>query len=116
MRLYEFTLVDSIDEETYHGNEFFEKYGWLPIEAMLTEAEYQGRTVQLNKPMQGDVKKFKVYVKDPDTGNIKKVNFGDPDMRIRKSNPQARKSFRARHKCDQKKDKTTAGYWSCKAW
>lgn len=115
MRLFEF-LIEQPLEEIYHGNEFFEKYGWLPIAEMLTEAEYQGRTVPLNKPMQGDVKKFKVYVKDPDTGNIKKVNFGDPDMRIRKSNPAARKSFRARHKCNQKKDKTTAGYWSCKAW
>jgi len=82
----------------------------------LLEAEYQGRKVTLNKPMQGDVKKFKVYVKDPKTGNVKKVNFGDPNMRIKKSNPERRKSFRARHKCHQKKDKTTAGYWSCKAW
>lgn len=95
-------------EETYHGDEFFETYGWIPFDTILTEAEYRGRKVTLNKPMQGDQKKFKVYVKDPNTGNIKKVNFGDPDMRIRKSNPAARKSFRARHKCDQKKDKTTA--------
>jgi hypothetical protein len=80
------------------------------------DAEYKGRKVTLNKPTRGDVKKFKVYVKNPKTGNVKKVNFGDPNMRIRKSNPGARKSFRARHKCDQKKDKTTAGYWSCKKW
>lgn len=82
----------------------------------VKEAEYQGRKVQLNKPMSGDVKKSKVYVKDPGTGNVKKVNFGDPNMKIKKSNPDRRKSFRARHKCDTAKDKTTARYWSCRAW
>lgn len=84
--------------------------------ADVKEAEYQGRKVKLNKPMSGDVKKSKVYVKDPKTGNVKKVNFGDPNMRIKKSNPERRKSFRARHKCDTAKDKTTARYWSCRAW
>ena len=93
----------------------------LPDESMsdvdaLDEAEYQGRKVTLNKPTRGDVKKFKVYVKDPSTGNVKKVNFGDPDMKIKKSNPERRKSFRARHKCDTAKDKTTARYWSCRKW
>jgi len=83
---------------------------------IIQEAKYQGRTVTLNKPMKGDVKKSKVYVKDPSTGNIKKVNFGDKNMTIKKDNPARRKSFRARHKCGQKKDKTSAGYWSCKAW
>lgn len=82
----------------------------------LKEAKYKGRDVKLNKPTKGDVKKFKVYVKDPKSGNVKKVNFGDPNMTIKKNNPKRRKSFRARHKCDQKKDKTTAGYWSCKKW
>jgi len=80
------------------------------------EAEYQGRKVKLNKPMRGDVKKFKVYVKDPKTGNIKKVNFGDKKMRIKKSNPKRRKSFRARHNCDNPGPKTKARYWSCKKW
>jgi hypothetical protein len=80
------------------------------------EAEYQGRKVKLNKPMRGDVKKFKVYVKDPKTGNVKKVNFGDPNMRIKKSNPKRRKSFRARHNCDNPGPKTKARYWSCKKW
>ena len=70
---------------------------------IFQEAEYQGRKVKLGKPMQGDVKKFKVYVKDPKTGNVKKVNFGQKGMVIKKDNPGARKSFRARHKCDQKK-------------
>lgn len=100
---YEVTLEDA--EEIY---------GTLSEE--LTEAEYRGRKVPLNKPMRGDVKKFKVYVKDPKTGNVKKVNFGDPDMRIKKSNPERRKSFRARHNCDNPGPKTKARYWSCKKW
>jgi hypothetical protein len=105
-------------EETYEGNEFFEAYGelWFNEDEQLDEAEYQGRKVQLGKPMRGDVKKFKVYVKDPSTGNIKKVNFGDPDMKIRKSNPKARKSFRARHNCDNPGPRTKARYWSCRKW
>jgi hypothetical protein len=82
----------------------------------LEEAEYQGRSVKLGKPMQGDVKKFKVYVKDPSTGNVKKVNFGDPNMRIKKSNPKRRKSFRARHNCSNPGPRTKARYWSCRAW
>jgi hypothetical protein len=93
---------------------------------MLSEAEYRGRKVKLNKPMRGDVKKFKVYVKDPKTGNIKKVNFGhggtsakrkgEKTMRIRKSNPKARKNFRKRHNCKNPGPKTKARYWSCKKW
>ena len=82
----------------------------------VTEAKYHGREVPLNKPMQGDVKKFKVYVKDPKTGNIKKVNFGDKTMRIKKSNPKRRKSFRARHNCANPGPKTKARYWSCRKW
>ena len=89
----------------------------------MDEAEYQGRSVKLNKPMQGDVKKFKVYVKDPKTGNVKKVNFGHGGssvkgkaMKIRKNNPKARKSFRARHNCDNPGPKTKARYWSCRKW
>jgi hypothetical protein len=82
----------------------------------MDEAKYQGREVTLNKPMQGDVKKSKVYVKDPKTGNVKKVNFGDPNMRIKKSNPARRKSFRARHNCANPGPKTSARYWSCRAW
>jgi len=85
-------------------------------EQELPEAEYQGRNVPLNKPMQGDVKKFKVYVKNPSTGNIKKVNFGDKTMRIKKSNPKRRKSFRARHNCANPGPKTKARYWSCRKW
>ena len=83
---------------------------------VVVEAEYQGRKVTLNKPTRGDVKKFKVYVKDPKTGNVKKVNFGDPNMKIKKSNPKRRKSFRARHNCDNPGPKTKARYWSCRKW
>lgn len=99
-------------EETLHGDEFFEAYGY--IAETLEEAEYQGRKVPLNKPMRGDVKKFKVYVKDGD--RVKKVNFGDPNMKIKKHIPGRRKNFRARHRCDTPGPKTGARYWSCRAW
>ena len=82
----------------------------------MDEAKYHGREVPLGKPMKGDVKKSKVYVKDPSTGNIKKVNFGDPNMRIKKSSPGHRKSFRARHHCENPGPRTKARYWSCRAW
>tara|TARA_Y100000034_G_C6768569_1_gene342763 strand:+ start:66 stop:827 length:762 start_codon:yes stop_codon:yes gene_type:complete len=88
---------------------------FLSENEVIEEAEYQGRKVTLNKPTRGDVKKFKVYVKN-EKGNVVKVNFGDPNMRIRKSNPAARKSFRARHKCDNPGPKWKARYWSCKKW
>jgi len=88
------------------------------FEQISNEAEYQGRDVPLNKPMSNtDGKsKSKVYVKDPQTGNVKKVTFGDPNMRIKKSNPERRKSFRARHNCSNPGPKTKARYWSCRAW
>jgi hypothetical protein len=101
------------DVEEFTLEEAEEIFG--DLDETLTEAEYQGRTVKLNKPMQGDVKKFKVYVKN-EKGNVVKVNFGDPDMRIKKSNPARRKSFRARHNCDNPGPKTKARYWSCRAW
>lgn len=84
----------------------------------ITEAKYQGREVKLGKPMRGDVKKYKVYVKDPKTGNIKKVNFGDKNMEIKRDNPDNRKNFRARHGCGTPRasDKTKAAYWSCRLW
>jgi len=87
----------------------------------LVEAEYQGRKVKLGKPMQGDSKKFKVYVKNP-KGNVVKVNFGQGGdakggtMRIRKSNPKARANFRARHNCDSPGPRHKARYWSCRKW
>jgi hypothetical protein len=81
----------------------------------LGEAEYQGRKVQLGKPMQGDVAKSKVYVKNA-KGNVVKVNFGDKNMTIKKNNPARRKSFRARHNCDNPGPRWKARYWSCRAW
>jgi len=85
------------------------------IQPGLNEAEYQGRKVQLGKPMRGDVKKFKVYVKNA-KGRVVKVNFGDPNMRIRKSNPARRCSFRARHRCATPGPRWKARYWSCRKW
>ena len=81
----------------------------------MGEAEYQGRKVPLGKPMQGDVAKSKVYVKKPD-GKVVKVNFGDKNMTIKKNNPERRKSFRARHRCENPGPRWKARYWSCKAW
>lgn len=84
------------------------------MEEEINEAEYRGKNVDLGKPFRtpGGPKKFAVYVKSP-KGNVKKVTFGDPGLRVKNANKKAAKSFRARHKCDQKKDRTTAGYWSC---
>jgi len=109
---------EGIEEETYDGNDFFEEYGvmWFNEDDEIDEAEYQGRKVPLGKPMRGDVKKFKVYVRDPKTKNVKKVNFGDPNMKIKKSNPARRRSFRARHNCDNPGPRTKARYWSCRKW
>ena len=118
------------DEMTFEDDDaFFEAFGYLGFpedENELFDAEYRGRKVPLNKPMRGDVKKFKVYVKDPKSGNVKKVNFGhggssarkagQKTMKIRKSNPKARKSFRARHNCANPGPKTKARYWSCRKW
>jgi hypothetical protein len=115
------------DEMTFEDDdEFYNAFGYLGYpedEAELFDAEYQGRKVPLNKPMRGDVKKFKVYVKDPKTGNVKKVNFGHggssakrKTMRIRKNNPARRRSFRARHNCANPGPKTKARYWSCRKW
>jgi hypothetical protein len=123
-------LFEQVNENeiTVHGD-FHDYFGYLAYsidESNTFEAEYQGRTVKLNKPTRGDVAKFKVYVKDPKTGNVKKVNFGhggtsakrkgEKTMKIRKSNPKARKSFRARHNCDNPGPKTKARYWSCRKW
>ena len=117
----EFNIEDDEDFEEVLG-----PLGFPEDETELFDAEYRGRKVPLNKPMRGDVKKFKVYVKDPKTGNVKKVNFGhggssarkagQKTMKIRKSNPKARKSFRARHNCANPGPKTKARYWSCRKW
>ena len=116
--------LEETDEVTFEDDDdFFEEYGvmWYNDDDVIDEAEYQGRTVKLGKPMQGDVKKFKVYVKNP-KGNVVKVNFGQGGdakggtMRIRKDNPAARKSFRARHNCDSPGPRHKARYWSCRKW
>ena len=125
--MYKAALVnEDVSELTFEDDDqFFEDFGYLGYsidENDLFEAEYRGRKVKLNKPMQGDVKKFKVYVKNK-KGNVIKVNFGHggssvkgKTMRIRKSNPKARKSFRARHNCDNPGPETKARYWSCRKW
>ena len=103
------------DFQEHYGYEDWIEEFWKKVND-VDEAKYQGRNVALGKPMQGDVKKFKVYVKDPKTGNVKKVNFGDKTMRIKKSNPARRKSFRARHNCANPGPRTKARYWSCRKW
>ena len=92
------------------------KHVFLDLPIALKEAEYQGREVDLNKPKRSSgPKKYKVYVNN-DKGNVVKVNFGDKNMRIKKSNPARRKSFRARHNCDNPGPRWKAKYWSCRAW
>ena len=125
-------LVKYLGFKDFKGAVYFIKNGmWSDFEEVrddikkykkqLGEAEYQGRKVKLGKIMQGDVKKFKVYVKN-DKGNVVKVNFGQGGdakggtMRIRKDNPEARASFRARHNCDSPGPRWKARYWSCKKW
>lgn len=110
---------EEIDEETYEGDDFFEEYGvmWFNEDA-LDEAEYQGRKVPLGKPVRSSSgpKKFHVYVKDPKTKNVKKVNFGDPNMEIKRDSPARKRSFRARHNCDNPGPRTKARFWSCRNW
>ena len=105
-------------------DDFFEDYGvmWYNDDDVIDEAEYQGRKVKLNKPMQGDVKKFKVYVKN-DKGKVVKVNFGfggksakGKRMVIKKNNPKRRKSFRARHNCSNPGPRWKPRYWACRTW
>ena len=82
----------------------------------ITEkAEHDGKSVDLNNPTKGDTKKYKVYVKN-DKGNVVKVEFGDPNMEIKRDDPARRKNFRARHNCDNPGPKWKARYWSCKFW
>ena len=104
---------------------FVEGIGDVPLdfpieedEHTLAEAEYRGRDVDLNKPKRGGSKKFYVYTKNPKTGNIVKVEFGAEggggNLSVKLQDPEARQSFAARHDCENKKDKTKAGYWSCR--
>ena len=110
---------EPISEVTYDDDDdFFMEYGvmWYnDDDNPIDEAEYQGRKVKLGKPMAGDVKKFKVYVKNP-KGNVVKVNFGQKGAKIKKNNPERRRSFRARHNCDNPGPRHKARYWSCRKW
>lgn len=118
MRISDLNETVIFSEDISSDDDFIlESFDEFVCEAEFFEAEYQGKKVTLNKPVRSSngPKKFHVYVKNS-KGNVIKVNFGDPNMKIKKSNPERRKSFRARHKCDTAKDKTTARYWSCKAW
>jgi hypothetical protein len=96
-------------EEIYLDSPFI-----VENDSLVSEATHRGKKVNLGKPFRtpGGPKKFAVYVKKPG-GGIKKVTFGDPHLKVKNANKKAAKSFRARHKCSQKKDRTTAGYWSC---
>jgi hypothetical protein len=109
-----------LSEETIESKTLYEdEYGSVQSVDVRTEfineAEYQGRKVQLGKVMQGDVKKSKVYVKN-DKGNVVKVNFGEKGAKIKKNNPERRKSFRARHNCENPGPRWKPRYWSCRAW
>ena len=112
---YELLMTDIGQTGIYEGEEVYLDIPFvLDEEEHLVEAKHRGRNVKLNRPFRtpGGPKKFAVYVKN-NSGNIVKVTFGDPNLRVRNNNRAAAKSFRARHKCDQKKDRTKAGYWSC---
>ena len=116
----DYSEVNEYDVENYQDLREFAQF-MAEYKSDINEAEYQGRKVKLGKIMQGDVKKFKVYVKN-DKGNVVKVNFGQGGdakggtMRIRKNNPKARASFRARHNCDNPGPRWKARYWSCRKW
>lgn len=124
--LYEFNLINLSEDdrwiiETDLGKSITLDNGKVvyldapfEVEETLTEIKHHGKNVKLNSPFRtpGGPKKFAVYVKTP-SGGVKKVTFGDPNLKIKNANKARAKSFRARHKCDQKKDRTTAGYWSC---
>ena len=109
--------ITDFDGARYYYNENMPDSGALNIKKATNEAEYNGKKVKLNKPMRssGGGKKYKVYVKN-DKGNVVKVEFGDPNMEIKRDDPARRKSFRARHNCDNPGPKYKARYWSCKFW
>lgn len=88
----------------------------MPFEyGSINESKYQGKDVEIGKPKKGGSKKYYVYVRNPKTGNVKKISYGSADMKSNWNDPDARKSFAARHQCEKKKDRTKAGYWACRA-
>jgi hypothetical protein len=108
--------MDKFRKAIKHHNDNFDYNGFEILKAsvdFIQESEYKGKKVQLNKPKRGGSKKFYVYVKNPSTGNVKKVSFGDTGLSVKFKQPGARASFAARHKCATKKDRTKPGYWSC---
>ena len=119
-------VLEGIDKELYETTEIgcFGTFNGkrvaldipMEVEEELNEAEYHGKEVELNKPKRGGSKKYHVYVKNPKTGKVKKIAFGDVHggLTAKVSDPKARKNFAARHNCDMKKDKTKAGYWACR--
>ena len=112
-----YTPVDSFEKELIEsdiGEVLMIEGKKVPLDHIMEEEP--PKDVELNKPKAGGSKKYYVYVKDPSTGNVKKVNFGDKNMKIKKSNPKRRKSFRARHNCDNPGPRTKARYWSCRKW
>lgn len=125
-RLYKYDLIDLNEDDQWVvesdlGRKVILENGEsvyldapFEVDEMINEAKHHGKNVKLNSPFRtpGGPKKFAVYVKTP-KGTIKKVTFGDPNLRIKNANKGRAKSFRARHHCEQKKDRTTAGYWSC---
>jgi len=125
--LYQFVSLDRISKNfceinTLNENKENESFRLryddrVNVSVNISEAEYKGKKVSLNKPFRqsGGNKKFGVYVRNQ-KGNIIKVSFGDPNMEIKRDDPERRKNFRARHNCAEKKDKTKAGYWSCRQW
>lgn len=120
-------LIEMVSSQMMEDIIYEDEYGSvvetnLESNDVLNEAEYQGRKVQLGKIMQGDIKKFKVYVKN-DKGKVVKVNFGfggksahGKRMVIKKNNPARRKSFRARHNCDNPGPRWKPRYWACRTW
>jgi len=113
--LYENELDNEILDSDL-GKFFIYEGERLPLDfPMINEAEYKGKKVELGKPKSGGSKKWYVYVRNPKTGKIKKVSYGSPVMTAKWNDPEARKSFAARHQCEKKKDKTKAGYWACRA-
>ena len=112
---YDVENEEDIKEFVEFMREYQQQLNEATCDCML-EAKYQGRTVTLGKPMQGDSKKFKVYVKNPKTDKVIKVNFGAKGMNIKKNNPVRRKAFRARHNCANPGPRTKARYWSCRKW
>lgn len=114
--LYEVDEEEKEILESERGKFFIYNGDRLPLDfPMINESEYKGKKVELGKPKKGGPKKYFVYVKNPTTKKIKKVSYGSPDMSANWNNPQARKSFAARHQCEKKTDRTTPGYWACRA-